>query len=234
MNGLAADLDQLQALKSGLPDGCDVLVCLPASLIDRAAALVRGAFALGGQDCHAQPAGAYTGDVSAEMLKDAGASAVIVGHSERRAYHQETDAQVAAKAQAAWRAGLKAIICIGESLAQRQAGDAAPVCQSQIRSSVPAEATGANTAIAYEPIWAIGTGKLPGLDEIADIHAHIRTALKDHLGPAGADIAILYGGSVSPGNAAAILALAEVGGALVGGCSLKAGEFRRIIAAARP
>lgn len=234
MNGLSADLAELQALKDGVAGAaCDVLVCPPATLIAQAAWAVKGAFALGGQDCHAEAGGAFTGDVSAEMLKDAGASWVIVGHSERRQYSGETDAMIAAKAKAAWRAGLKAIICIGETEAQRLAGQANAVCHGQLTGSVPADATAANTAIAYEPVWAIGTGRTPTNDDIAAMHLHVRRCLVEHLGPDGSGMRILYGGSVKPANAAEILALPDVGGALVGGASLKAKDFLAIIGAAK-
>lgn len=234
MNGLSADLAELDALRQELaaaPAVCDVLVCPPASLIARAAEAVKGAFALGGQDCHAQANGAFTGDVSSEMLKDAGASAVIVGHSERRQYHGELDADVAAKARAAWRAGLIAIICIGETEDQRDAGRAHHVCGGQLKASVPAEATAENTAIAYEPVWAIGTGRTPSDDDIVAMHAHIRNCAVEHLGDVGRKVRILYGGSVKPSNAKAILSLDDVNGALVGGASLKARDFLAIIAA---
>jgi triosephosphate isomerase len=238
MNGLAASLGELQALKEALaaPAGapaCDVLLCPPATLIAQAAGHVKGAFALGGQDCHAEPKGAFTGDLSAEMLKDAGASFVILGHSERRQYHGETNGQVAAKVRAAWRAGLTAIICIGESEAQRNAGDAPHICRGQLSESVPPEASSANTVIAYEPVWAIGTGRTPTSADIAAMHAHIRACLVGKLGPAGAGVLILYGGSVNPGNAAEILGLPDVGGALVGGASLKAADFLKIIASVK-
>ena len=234
MNGLAASLSELAALKQALadkPPACDVLVCPPATLIAQANWHVKGAFALGGQDCHAQPKGAFTGDIAAEMLKDAGASYVIVGHSERRQYHGETDADVAAKAKAAWRSGLKAIICVGETEAQRNAGDHNNICAVQIAASVPQGATGANTAIAYEPVWAIGTGKTATAADIAAMHAHIRASLVSCLGEAGRRLLILYGGSVKPDNASEILNLPEVGGALVGGASLKAVDFLSIISA---
>jgi triosephosphate isomerase len=237
MNGLAAALGELAALKEGLaslqagtrPPACDVLVCPPATLIAQANGLVKDAFALGGQDCHAKPSGAFTGDLSAEMLKDAGASYVIVGHSERRQLHGESDADVAAKAQAAWRAGLKAIICIGETEAQRDAGAHDQVCSLQIEGSVPDDATAANTVIAYEPVWAIGTGKTPSSDDIIAMHANIRSHLLRRLGEAGRGLLILYGGSVKPDNCGEILNLPEVGGALVGGASLKAKDFLAII-----
>lgn len=236
MNGLGADLPELETLKQGLGPAtvCDVLVCPPASLIARAASVAKGVFALGGQDCHKEPSGAFTGDISAEMLKDAGASAVIVGHSERRHYHGERDQDVAAKAKAAWRARLSAVICIGETENQRDAGEAPQVCHSQITGSVPKDATPANTAIAYEPVWAIGSGKTPSGEEILAMHAHIRHCLVAHLGAAANEMRILYGGSVKPGNAKSILALTNVNGALVGGASLKAREFLAIIAAAKP
>jgi len=237
MNGLASSLDQLAALKDGLgrtPPACDVLVCPPATLIAQAALAIKGAFALGAQDCHAQPKGAFTGDISAEMLKDAGASHVIVGHSERRQYHGETSAQVALKAQAAWRAGLRAIICIGESLEERKAGNANHICQSQLKDSVPEGAAAANTVIAYEPVWAIGTGVTPTSADIAAMYAHIRACLVARLGEDTRGMLILYGGSVNPANGTEILSLPEVGGALVGGASLKSDDFLRIIAAVQP
>jgi len=234
MNGLAASLSELAALKDALgTPACDVLICPPASLIAQAAWHVKGAFALGGQDCHPEPKGAFTGDLSAEMLKDAGASFVILGHSERRQYHGETSVAVAAKTRAAWRAGLTAIVCIGESEAQRNAGDAPHICRGQLEESLPPEATSANTVIAYEPVWAIGTGRTPTSADIAAMHAHLRACLTAKLGPAGQQMLILYGGSVNPGNAAEILALPQVGGALVGGASLKAADFLKIIAAVK-
>jgi len=229
MNGTGAALAELEALAKHVDaakPGCDVLVCPPATLIARAAAQARNRIAIGGQDCHAEVSGAFTGDVSAEMLRDAGATAVIVGHSERRQYHGETDAMVAAKARAAWRAGLIAIICIGETETQRDAGHANRICKSQIEGSVPHGATPENTAIAYEPVWAIGTGKTPTSPEIAAMHAHIRACL-------AAPLRILYGGSVKPSNAKEILALPNVGGALVGGASLKAADFITIVDAFR-
>jgi triosephosphate isomerase len=236
MNGLAASLGELSALKDGLagaPPPCDVLVCPPATLIAQAAWAVKGAFALGGQDCHFEAKGAFTGDIAAEMLKDAGASYVIVGHSERRQYHRESSADVARKAQAAWRAGLKAIICLGESLEQRKAGSANHICADQLKESVPDGATAANTVIAYEPVWAIGTGVTPTAADIAAMHAHIRACLMARLGEGAKTMLILYGGSVNPANADEILALPDVGGALVGGASLKSADFLRIIAAGK-
>lgn len=227
MNGLAASLAEVETLARALsakPAHCDVLICPPATLIGRAISRGAAGIQFGGQDCHAEASGAFTGDISAEMLRDAGATAVIVGHSERRQLHGETDAMVAAKAKAAWRAGLMAIICIGETLSEREAGQAEEVCEAQLTGSVPQGSTIANTAIAYEPIWAIGTGKTPTNAEIAAIHAHIRACL-------GSPLRILYGGSVKPSNAKEILALPEVGGALVGGASLKATDFVTIVEA---
>jgi triosephosphate isomerase len=227
MNGLASSLAEIEKLNGALtdaPPSCDVLICPPATLISRAVA-VAGVVPIGGQDCRAEETGAFTGDISAEMLKDAGATAVIVGHSERRQYRGETDAMVAAKAKAAWRAGLLAIICVGETEAERDAGHANRICKTQLNASVPDGATIANTVIAYEPIWAIGTGKTPTPAEIAQMHAHISACL-------GSPLRILYGGSAKPANAAEILSLPEVGGALVGGASLKAADFIQIIRAA--
>jgi len=234
MNGLSASLGELTVLKEVLaatPPACDVLICPPATLIAQAAWAVKSAFALGGQDCHTDAKGAFTGDIAAQMLKDAGASYVIVGHSERRQYHGETSATVAAKAQAALRAGLKAIICLGESLEQRKAGSANHICADQLKQSVPDGAVPANTVIAYEPVWAIGTGVTPTSADIAAMHAHIRACLIAHLGEGARGMLILYGGSVNPANAAEILSLPEVGGALVGGASLKSADFTKIIAA---
>ena len=232
MNGLSASLAELGKLKEALaasPPPCEVLICPPFTLIAQANWHVKGAFALGGQDCHAKPSGAFTGDVSAEMLKDAGASYVIVGHSERRQYHGERDADVAAKAEAAWRAGLTAIICIGETEDQRSAGQHNHVCAGQIDGSVPLAATPSNTVIAYEPVWAIGTGKTPTPDDVKAMHAHLRACLVARLGESARQLRILYGGSVKADNAAELLNLAEVNGALVGGASLKAEEFQRIV-----
>jgi len=231
MNGLAVQLGEIRALAAAYPaPACEVLVCPPATLV-APAAQARGSapVLIGGQDCHAEAAGAHTGDISAEMLRDAGASHVIVGHSERRADHGETDAAVRAKAAAAWRAGLTAIICIGETLAEREAGRTLDICARQLAGSVPDGATAATTVIAYEPVWAIGTGLTPTTAEIAEVHAFLRAALTDRFGPEGAGIRLLYGGSVKPANAAAIFAVANVDGALVGGASLKAAEFGAII-----
>jgi triosephosphate isomerase len=235
MNGLSSALDEVDALIRALkarPAGPDVLVCPPATLISRVADRAGGAIAVGGQDCHPKPSGAFTGDVAAEMLRDAGASWAIVGHSERRQYHDERDELVAAKSEAAWRAGLGVIICIGETEAERNAGREEEIVDRQLAASVPDGAASARTAIAYEPIWAIGTGRTPTNEEIARMHAHLRAELSKRFGPAGRAIPILYGGSVNPKNAKEILAVPEVGGALVGGASLKAADFLAIIAAA--
>jgi triosephosphate isomerase len=234
MNGLASSLTELVALKAALgaqAPAAEVLVCPPFTLVAAAAGVVQGAFALGGQDCHAQPAGAHTGDIAAEMLKDAGASYVIVGHSERRQNHGERNAEVATKALAAWRAGLSAIICIGETEIERFSGDAYQVCATQIDGSVPVQADPANTVIAYEPVWAIGTGRTPTAEEITQMHTHIRGNLVRRLGEGAREMRILYGGSVKPDNAAQILNLPEVNGALVGGASIKSDDFLRIIRA---
>src|SRR5579862_1712483 len=234
MHGTSGSLGEILSLAKCVaeePAACDVLVCPPFTLIARAAAAANGRVAIGAQDCHREPEGAFTGDISAEMLADAGATAVIVGHSERRRYHGETDIDVAMKASAAWRAGLLAIVCIGETEDEHDAGRAAAVVERQIDGSLPLGANPATTAIAYEPVWAIGSGRTPGMAEIAGMHALIRQRLTDRLGDDGAQLQILYGGSVKTANAPAILRLANVNGALVGGASLKAEEFLSIIRA---
>ena len=180
---------------------------------------------IGAQDCHQKPSGAFTGDISAEMIADAGASAVIVGHSERRTLHGETDAQVRAKAEAAWRAGLIAIVCIGETEAERKAGKTLDVLGTQLDGSLPDGATGARLVVAYEPVWAIGTGLTPSADDVRDAHAFIRSRLERRFGQEGASVRILYGGSVKPSNAKELLLIPNVNGALVGGASLKAEDF---------
>jgi triosephosphate isomerase len=233
MNGTAESLSQARALAEAHPaPGVDLLLCPPATLLSRMSqALDGGPVALGGQDCHPAQSGAHTGDISAEQLRDAGASHVILGHSERRADHGETDALVRAKAEAAHRAGLIAIICLGETLAQREAGETLAVVAAQLAGSVPDGTTGGNTVIAYEPVWAIGTGLVPTLPQIAEVHAALRADLVARFGPGGAALRLLYGGSVKPGNAAEIFAVPEVDGALVGGASLKAEDFSPIIRA---
>ncbi len=228
MNGLESSAVELEKIIAGsrtLP-GVDLMVCPPATLIAQFAQIARGSpVAIGGQDCHAQPAGAFTGDISAEMLEDAGATAVIVGHSERRQYHGETDAAVRAKAVAAARAGLLAIVCVGETRAEREAGRALAVVGAQVDGSVPDHG---DFVIAYEPVWAIGTGLTPTPDDVAEVHGHIRARLSARFGAAGQGVRILYGGSVKPANAKELLTVADVDGALVGGASLVAAEFLAI------
>lgn len=236
MNGLRGALGEIRALKRGLngaPPRCDILICPPATLIAEAVKAAEDSpIAIGGQNCHAQPSGAFTGDISAEMLRDAGATAVILGHSERRHYHGETNAAVAAKAQAAKRAGLTAIVCVGESENERDSGRAVKVVTQQFTESVPPELAAGDLAIAYEPIWAIGTGRTPTTVQIGDMHEAIRNLLGARFEDAGAGIRILYGGSVNPGNASEILAVPNVDGALVGGASLKSADFLAIVQAA--
>jgi triosephosphate isomerase len=238
MNGTSTSLNELlmiaNGFKGGLEEVADSLVCVPATLLARAAELLAGSpVHAGGEECHAKENGAHTGDISAEMLKDAGATHVIVGHSERRADHGEDDATVQAKASAAWRAGLTAIVCIGETKAQREAGATLDVLSHQVAGSVPASATSANTVVAYEPVWAIGTGLTPTAADVALAHAHIRQKLTEKLGSAALKIRILYGGSVKPSNARELLGVANVDGALVGGASLKAADFLGIADAYR-
>lgn len=233
MNGLASSLVEATALKSALgadPADCRVALCPPATLIAQMAWQLRGgSIELGGQDCHTAASGAFTGSISAAMLADAGARLVILGHSERRAGFGETDAVVAAKVEAALQAGLEPIICVGETLEQRQAGQAVAVVADQVAGSLPLSLADQAFAVAYEPVWAIGTGLTPSLDQIEEVHAAIRAALIARLGTGGQTAPILYGGSVKPSNAAEILVVPEVGGALVGGASLKADEFIGII-----
>ena len=241
MHGLSSSLGELRSLldllaREPVPEA-DVMVCPPATLLAQANDVLSKSGAnvlLGAQDCHPDPAGAHTGDISAEMLADAGAKAVIVGHSERRTDHGETDALVKRKAQAAHRAGLAAIICIGETERQRRDGETLDVIGTQLAGSVPAEeATAANTIIAYEPVWAIGTGLTPTPADAAEVHGFIRAALTKRFAGAGEGMRILYGGSVKPGNARELLFVANVNGALVGGASLKATDFYAILSAYR-
>jgi triosephosphate isomerase len=220
-----------RAAEAGAVGAAELLVCPPATLtMSAAAALQGGPMTLGAQDCHPKASGAFTGDISAPMLKDAGASYVIVGHSERRAGYGETDALVRAKAEAAHEAGLAAIVCVGETRAEREAGEAISVVSTQIRGSLPAAATPANLVVAYEPVWAIGTGLTPTARDVADVHAAIRALLGEIYGEVGARMRILYGGSVKPTNARELLDLPNVNGALVGGASLKASDFIAIAA----
>ncbi|MFV0383672.1 triose-phosphate isomerase [Paracoccus sp. (in: a-proteobacteria)] len=232
MNGNLAALAEIDALIAAHPaPDCDVLICPPAVLIHPMKAHAgAGTVAIGGQDCHANDSGAHTGDIAAAQLADAGATHVILGHSERRADHGETDADVAAKAAAALAAGLVAIICVGETEAQRDAGKTLDVIGSQLAGSLPGGASAANTVIAYEPVWAIGTGRTPANDQIAEVHAFMRKKLGDRVANAD-NVALLYGGSVKPGNAAEIFAIPDVNGALVGGASLTASDFGAIVSA---
>jgi triosephosphate isomerase (TIM) len=235
MNGSIGMLKEPRLLAGMLKDvklKCDVMVCPPAILVRRVKSVLKGSrIKLGGQDCHWAASGAHTGDISAEMLKEAGCSAVIVGHSERRTNHGETDETVAGKAQGAHRAGLTAIICIGETLDERKGGKTLEVVSRQLKGSVPQGSMASDTVIAYEPVWAIGTGLTPTTAEVAEVHTHIRNELVK-LMPGEADaVRILYGGSVKPSNAAELMGAANVNGALVGGASLKAADFLGIIKA---
>lgn len=230
MNGLRAAKAELRTVVAGLTGlKAETMICPPFTLICAFAADVAGTeLMIGGQDCHPAECGAHTGDISAEMLRDSGAVAVILGHSERRIDHQEGDAIVKAKVKAAWRAGLLPVVCVGETLVERDAGEAAAVVTRQVRQSVPEGATAANLVIAYEPIWAIGTGRTPTTDDVAEVHGAIRDILAERFGAEANGIRILYGGSVKPDNAATLLATANVDGALVGGASLKAADFLAI------
>ena len=233
MNGTGDNLAQIAALKAAHPaPGVDILICPPATLLSRVSDAAGNAIATGGQDCHAAGSGAHTGDISAAMLKDAGATHVILGHSERREDHGESDQDVRDKANAAIDAGLTAVICVGESLAEREAANTLAIIGGQLAGSIPDGVTAQNMVIAYEPIWAIGTGKIPTLDQIGEVHDFIRTALEKRFGPGvGRSTRILYGGSVKPSNAEEIFAVSNVDGALVGGASLKAEDFGPIITA---
>lgn len=231
MNGLASALSELDALQDAASGPAEVLICPPATLIATASSRA-GKVAIGAQDCHSAASGAHTGDLSAVMLKDAGASFVILGHSERRADHGESDAYVAYKTLAAWGAGLTAIVCVGETLENREAGHTLDVIGTQLAGSLPDDCTGDNTVVAYEPVWAIGTGKVPTTDQIAEVHAFLRSALITRFGDdVGAAIRLLYGGSVKASNASEIFAVPDVDGALVGGASLNAADFAPIVEA---
>jgi len=236
MNGLVQGVSELNAIATGVAAGecgnAEILVCPPFTLIARFAAAAAGQhIKIGAQDCHPKSAGAHTGDVSAEMLKDAGATYVIVGHSERRVCYGETDVLVRSKAEAALRAGLTAIVCIGETQAQREAGKTLDVVGSQLTGSFPPGASAANVVIAYEPVWAIGTGLTPTVADVKAVHDFIRARLVELLGEEGHGVRILYGGSVKPSNAAELMAVDNVDGALVGGASLKAADFLAIAVA---
>jgi triosephosphate isomerase len=236
MNGLAAALGEARRVRdrlgeAGFAAGVDVMICPPATLVGALAREAAGSrLQVGGQDCHAAASGAHTGDIAAEMLKDAGAAAVIVGHSERRADHAELDRDVEAKVLAAHRAGLAAIVCIGETAGERRAGLTLAVVGRQLTASLPAKVTAGDTVVAYEPVWAIGTGLTPTTRDVAEVHAFLRQALRDRFGAEGQAMRILYGGSVKPDNARSLLGIAHVNGALVGGASLKADDFLGIIA----
>jgi triosephosphate isomerase len=233
MHGLAADIGEIQAIGAAAARyrSVDCGLCIPSTLIERAVRSVPG-FPIGAEDVHFADKGAHTGCVSAAMLLDAGASMVIVGHSERREAQHESDEDVRAKAEAALKAGLLTILCVGESLLVREGGDAIPAVAKQLDASLPRETAVASLAIAYEPIWAIGTGRTPTIDDIAEMHAALRQRLRAAYGDEGGSVRILYGGSVKPGNAGDIFSVMDVDGALVGGASLKAADFVPIIEAA--
>ncbi len=233
MNGLSGDLAEIEELIAAHPaPKVEMLICPPATLLSRMADTVgHHPLHLGGQDCHAAPDGANTGDISAAMLVDAGARYVILGHSERRTDHGETDAMVKAKAEAARTEGLVSVICVGETLAEREAGETLAVVGGQLESSLPDDAIAADVVIAYEPVWAIGTGKVPTTEQIAEVHGFLRAELKRHMGVEGDGVRILYGGSVKAANAAEIFAIPDVDGALVGGASLTVGDFSPIVTA---
>jgi len=242
MNGLSADgwaladeiVRRAGAAAHGSDRGPELLVCPPATLIGLVAeAVVGSSVGLGGQDCHPEDAGAHTGDISARMLADLGCRYVIVGHSERRSDHGETSAVVAAKAKAAQRAGLTAIVCVGETWAEREAGRTAEVVARQVRESVPDGSAATNLVIAYEPVWAIGSGRTPTVAQVAEVHGLIRGELDGRAAEPG-NVRILYGGSVKPANARDLLTIPHVNGALVGGASLKADDFMAIAAAVTP
>ncbi|MCR8723879.1 triose-phosphate isomerase [Frigidibacter sp. ROC022] len=234
MNGTGADLAEVTAMQAGLPKGAEapeVLICPPATLIQRMAAMA-APIAVGGQDCHSAESGAHTGDLSAAMLLDAGASHVILGHSERRTDHGEQDEDVRAKARAALAQGLTVVICVGETQAQRESANTLGIIGGQLAGSIPDLVTGDRLVVAYEPVWAIGTGLVPTTDQIGEVHGFIRQRLERRFGAGvGRSVRLLYGGSVKPGNAAEIFAVADVDGALVGGASLKAKDFLPIIQA---
>ena len=235
MNGLKSAMAEFEAMLAGAPEvaaKADLLVCPPATLIAGFAEKAKGSgiIGVGAQDCHPKASGAHTGDLSAEMLADAGARAIIVGHSERRADHGETDVLVHQKAESVWRAGLTAIVCVGETQNQRDAGQTLDICRGQLNLSLPDGARSGNLVVAYEPVWAIGTGLTPTVGDVEQIHRFIRELLIARFNGEGAKIRILYGGSVKPSNARELMAVANVNGALVGGASLKAADFLAIAA----
>jgi len=233
MNGLRVSMAEFEAMlagSAGVAAKADLLVCPPATLVAAFAEKARGikAIAVGAQDCHTKPSGAHTGDISAEMLADAGASAIIVGHSERRADHGESDVAVHQKVEAVWRAGLPAIVCIGETQHQRDSGQTLDICGGQLNLSLPQASRADNVVVAYEPVWAIGTGLTPTAQDVEQVHRFIRGVLIERFNAEGGRMRILYGGSVKPSNAAELMAVANVNGALVGGASLKAADFLAI------
>jgi triosephosphate isomerase (TIM) len=232
MNGLKSSMTEFEAMLAGasqVAEKADLLVCPPATLIPAFAEKARGkALMVGAQDCHPKPSGAHTGDLAAEMLADVGAGAIIVGHSERRADHGESDVLVRQKAEAVWRAGLLAIVCIGETLKERDSGQTLDICRSQLTASVPDQARAGNLVVAYEPVWAIGTGLTPTAGDVEQIHRFIRELLTGRFHGEGSAMRILYGGSVKPANARELMAVANVNGALIGGASLKASDFLAI------
>jgi triosephosphate isomerase len=234
MNGTSSDLDEIAAISVVAQHHItvDSALCVPATLIERAVKAV-GAFPIGGQDCHMQKSGAHTGCVSGDMLSDAGAVLTIIGHSERRAAQQEQDSDIRAKAEAAQAAGLNAIVCVGETLEEREAGKALDIVLAQVAHSLPDSAAGGWLSVAYEPVWAIGTGRVAEPADVAGMHAAIRTALVTRFGAEGANIRILYGGSMNGDNAAVLLAVPNVDGGLIGGASLTAAKFQPILAAAQ-
>ncbi len=234
MNGVWSGLSEVTSLMQAHPAPvCEVLLCPPATLLSRMSDMtVDSAIKTGGQDCHADKSGAHTGDISATMLSDAGAEYVILGHSERRADHGESDDDVRAKSRVAIENGLKVIVCVGETLGEREAANTLDIIGGQLAGSIPDIVTGENLVVAYEPIWAIGTGKIPTLGQIGEVHDFIRTTLEKRFGAGvGRSVRILYGGSVKPGNASEIFAVSNVDGALVGGAALKAEDFSPIIKA---
>lgn len=234
MNGVASDLAEIAAIaeKSLSYPAVESALCLPATLISRACDIAQD-LPIGGQDCHIQPSGAHTGCVSADMLVDAGASLTIVGHSERRAAQHEQDHEVLAKAQAAHKAGLKVIICVGETLAERDAGNALNIVLGQVAGSLPQNISGDWLSVAYEPVWAIGTGRIPEMADVREMHGAIRSALVDRYGTVGNSVRILYGGSMNGDNATELLAVENVDGGLIGGASLTCAKFEPILAAAQ-
>lgn len=233
MNGTQASLAEAKALAEMFPSpSVDILLCPPTTLVGAMAATLKDtAIATGGQDCHPNASGAHTGDTSAALLADAGATYVILGHSERRADHGESDALVRAKTEAAVAAGVIAVVCVGETLAEREAGETLTVVRTQLQGSLPDAIDADKIVIAYEPVWAIGTGKVPTLEQIGEVHSDMRAALTDRYGAQADTLPLLYGGSVKPSNAADIFAVADVDGALVGGASLKAADFSGIVSA---